>query len=189
MKENGPYKCANELASLSEKEIKRHVKTLADKDIIDLLDCRFRNVVDVAAGELHERGAVQLVAEALLSRKLKTTLGKVAAFNICFSYGRRCPKVKDICLQYLYDTSNTIVAEALFGLVFLGDKDAIPVLRDAVKRSTSVDDEKRQAILSAIKALESANPFLYKYARYVVFKGNPWGLDVDKYPDRFLLGK
>ena len=186
---NNLHKRPGELAKLPEKEIEYYARGLAEYDLLDLLDSGFRKVVEVAAGELHKRGCVRLVAEVLLSHEIKTTPGKVAAFNICFAYGRGCPRIKDICLQYLHDSSSTIVVGALFGLVFLGEKDVIPALKTAAEHIRRPDDCRKKAILSAIKALEYGNPFLYEYAKYVTFGGNPWELDMGKYPYRFLRRK
>lgn len=169
------------LAKRSYEDIDDELQTYDDRTLIDLLDSKSRKVGSTAADLLSRRGKADVVIDAFFSGKIKTKAGKQRVFFFVRVLGRSCRRAREICLALLQDRNQDVVDDALFGLVFLQNRQVIEAIREAMA-SKSEGTEMHQRCLMAIEALEQRDPFIF--SPHFHDAGNVWGLDKQRFADR-----
>ena len=111
-----------------------------------------RSIPAVAAANAMERaGCFPALVEAIISGRLRTTL----AFQ-----GRRFPDSVRAFRHCIGDRSEKVLDCALFGLVFMRDHEALPLIEKAIAAAKAGSFRKKD-LKEAAHALREDNPYLF----------------------------
>jgi len=176
-----PSEIEQTLAPRSYAEVDAALCEEADSTLLVLLECRNKKVGDCAADVLVRRCKVENVAHGILEGKFHTTIGKKRALYVLHRFGKRFNRAPAAYAHLLGDRSKSVVDSSLFGLAFLQDKSAIPIVRAAMQRH---DRSKPLYLLfdKAVDALEQEDPFIYSPGFHDA--GDAWLLDKVKFGSR-----
>jgi hypothetical protein len=169
------------LAKLTYAEVHKRLAKRSSEKLLALLDERSIRVGDTAECLLSLREERQLVLAAIMDDKLKTRNGNVRALSFLLRRGRKMPEAIDAYLHLVHDSHRDVVAWALFGLVFLGNKRFIRNIQEALARP-GIPERLRKRLELAVKALEEQDPFIFSPNFHDA--GDVWKLDKQRFRDR-----
>jgi len=150
------------------------LRSLSPSDLLSLLDSKSIKIGDTAASLLNRRKETALLIDALLNDRIRTALGRVRATNVLNWHGRAVPAATTAQIHCLDDRSDSVIRNALFGIVFLRRRDLIPKLKERL--AVAERGSRRQLdFREAIKALEANDPLLFSPG--FDDAGNVWRLD------------
>jgi hypothetical protein len=154
------------LKGLNYPEIERLLAALEPNVLIQLLDSNSVKIGDSAAGLIMGADAYRLLISYILDKKIRTKVGKIRAKNVLFSVGRRYPEALEAYLTFLNDANDGVAHNALLALVFWGDKDVIPKIKERRKSLKSPEDAKefeRACVALENSDPESFDPYFFDY--------------------------
>lgn len=128
--------------------------------LIELLDSKSIKIGDSAAGLIKGSHTYRVLISSVLENRITTKLGKIRAKSILFRTGRQYPKALEVYLSLLNDSNDEIAYDSLLGLVFWGDKRALPLIKERAKCLKSREDAKE--FERACDALERSDPASFK---------------------------
>ena len=135
------------------------LKDLPSNKLVELIDHRFSKVAGTATYLLRQRKQESLIVEALLNDRLHTRLGKMRGINTLTPLGMHCPEAIPAYEHMISDRAYDVVDCALFGIVFLGNTDSIPLIENRIR---VVKNPKTVATLKlALRALTKDDPYLF----------------------------
>ncbi len=144
------------LKKLSGLEIAQALANAEPQVLVGLLDSKSIKVGDCAATMIKGSVAYRRLISSVLEGQITTKLGKIRANNMLFSTGRQYPDALKAYMRFLNDPNDEIAYESLLGLVFWGDKQVIPAIKERAKRVKSAEDVREFG--RACDALEKSDP-------------------------------
>jgi len=157
-------KALDELAKRMSKkdypEIEKELKELSSDDLIAMLNAKSLKVINVAAEFLHCRGDAAKLIRALVNGEIRAATGRGAATNVLNWFGKSVPDSTRAMIHCIDDRSDGVVSNALFGIVFMGRRDLLPLLQAHLGK-TKAASRRRKMFLDAIDALNTGNPSHY----------------------------
>jgi hypothetical protein len=168
-------------AESSYSDIAAGLNELPDDDLIALLDAKSVRVGDTAASFLMERNKHQAVIDAILCSRIETAAGRLRATNVLLAFGKTIPRAEAAYLRLINDNSDRVVDNALFGLVFLQNKENVAAIESA-KRAAEPQSKRIRYYEQAASALISENPFAI--APYFRDVNNVWQLDQARFANK-----
>jgi hypothetical protein len=176
-----PSRLEQALASKPYLDVDAALSLELDSTLLALLDCRNTKVGDCAADLLVRRCKFEDVADAIVEGRFHTTIGKKRALYVLQRFGKSFHRASEAYALLLGDSNKAVLDGALFGLAFLQDKRAIPLVRAAMKQH---DRAKPIYLLfeKAVDALEKEDPFIYSPGFHDA--GDVWLLDKEKFGNR-----
>ena len=155
-----PKELAKSLAKLDYGEIKVELVKHDDQTLVAIMNSPRLRLGDTAALILLEREKFDLVADAVLNKKITNKPGKMRALWMFDRQGLAFPRSKDVYWQLLHDRIEEIVYDAMSGLVAFQDPDAIDWIMDSLSRREE-GSKIYMAGLRAVDALEKQDPSIF----------------------------
>ncbi len=148
------------LMGLSYEVIDEALRMLPSGDLLDLLDSRSTKIGETAVMLLANRDEATLLIDALLGNRIHKAIGRVMASNVLNWFGLALPEATAARLHLLKDRSNSVVRNALFGIVFARRRDLLPTLRRHLEHLPP-GSPRFEDFSEAIRALEADDPSLF----------------------------
>jgi hypothetical protein len=140
-------------------EIERALAMASHEVLIGLLDSRSIKIGDSAADLLTRKRQHPLLISTTLANRLATKLGKIRATNILFGSGRKYPEALKAYFALLKDRNDEVADNALLGLVYWGNREAIPAIKERQKTVKTAEAARRFDV--ACEALEKNDPKIF----------------------------
>jgi hypothetical protein len=151
---------AAELRELNVDERWQRVRDLPISTLVQLLGVKWRLVGDYAWDALRghsERAKVHhAVIDALMRAEFRRVDARVRALSLLTAEAARSESAKAVYRKYLNDPSSGVVGCAAPGSVWSLDREAIPIMRRVLARTS--DDYLKKDLSDAIEAIETGDP-------------------------------
>jgi hypothetical protein len=149
----------DEMRLLSWPDAQKAMEPLPSHRLVELFDHRFSKVADTASQLLTNRNDESIIVKALLAGQIRTSLGKLRAVNTLLVHGMSCPAALQAYQHMLSDRGYHVVDAALFGLVFLGHVESVPLIEERIR---TTKQPKMLAVLKlALRAIMKDDPYLF----------------------------